>query len=397
MTRSRTTVSRPFAILACVTAGLLAVPFWSDSTSAQTAEPRVIDVVAKRYEFVPSTIEVVQGERVRIVVKSGDGFHGFGIEQFDVSTEIPRGETVTIEFTPDVAGEFPILCTVYCGDGHEGMKGQLVVKAREAAGQGAAPAAQVEDDPDLDLNPLQPDFTIVALPTTLRLPRFKSAFRVTHRFRRPLGAGDFGELVSDLFGIDSGANIGLEYRFGIIRGTQVGIRRTNDRTIEFFSQYNVMQQNATRPIGLGVIASVEGTNNFRDSYSQALGVAVSRTLGVRGVLYVEPIWVNNSRLQGTRRAALGVLDNDNDTFMIGLGARIRVRPTVYLVGEIIPRVAGYDPGVNHASFGIEKRAGGHAFQINFSNGFGTTMGQLARGGFTNDDWFLGFNISRKFF
>ncbi len=69
---------------------------------------------------------------MRIVVKSGDGFHGFGIKQFDVSKEIPRGETVTIEFTPDVAGEFPILCTEYCGDGHEEMKGQLIVKAREA-------------------------------------------------------------------------------------------------------------------------------------------------------------------------------------------------------------------------------------------------------------------------
>ena len=133
MTRSRTTVSRPFAILAAVIAGLFAMPARSDSTFAgQTAEPRVINVVAQRYEFIPSTIEVVQGERVRIVVKSGDGFHGFGIKQFDVSKEIPRGETVTIEFTPDVAGEFPILCTEYCGDGHEEMKGQLIVKAREA-------------------------------------------------------------------------------------------------------------------------------------------------------------------------------------------------------------------------------------------------------------------------
>ena len=70
---------------------------------------------------------------MRLVVTSGDGFHGFGIEQFDVSKEIARGDTVTIEFTPDVAGEFPILCTEYCGDGHEGMKGQLIVKAREAA------------------------------------------------------------------------------------------------------------------------------------------------------------------------------------------------------------------------------------------------------------------------
>ena len=53
--------------------------------------------------------------------------------------------------------------------------------------------------------------------------------------------------------------------------------------------------------------------------------------------------------------------------------------------------------MNHGTFGIEKRAGGHSFQLNFSNGFGTTMGQLARGGTGNDDWYLGFNISRKFF
>ena len=261
----------------------------------------------------------------------------------------------------------------------------------------AASAQVPQDDPDLDLSVAQPDFTIVTLPTTLRVPRFKSAFRVTHRFRRPLGAGDFGELASDLFGLDSGANIGLEYRFGLIRGTQVGIRRTNNRTIEFFSQYNVMQQNATRPIGLGVIASVEGTNNFRNSYSPSLGVALSRIIPRLGTVYLEPIWVHDSKLQGTRRTALDALVDDNDTFMIGAGARIRVRPTVYLVGEIIPRVAGYNPGVNHASFGMEKRAGGHAFQVNVSNGFGTTMGQLARGGFTNDDWYLGFNISRKFF
>jgi hypothetical protein len=42
-------------------------------------------------------------------------------------------------------------------------------------------------------------------------------------------------------------------------------------------------------------------------------------------------------------------------------------------------------------------AGGHTFQLNFSDGFGTTMGQLARGGTDSDNWYLGFNISRKFF
>jgi hypothetical protein len=74
-----------------------------------------------------------------------------------------------------------------------------------------------------------------------------------------------------------------------------------------------------------------------------------------------------------------------------------VRPTVYVVFEAAPRVGGFDPGVTHFSFGLEKRAGGHLFQLNFSNDFGTTLAQIARGGFNNDDWYLGFNISRKFF
>jgi hypothetical protein len=92
------------------------------------------------------------------------------------------------------------------------------------ANSAAPPAAQAgDDDPDRDFNRSQPDFTVVNLPTTLRLPKFKSAFRVTHRFGRPLGQGDFGELAEDLFGLDSGARIGLEYRFGLMRGLQVGI------------------------------------------------------------------------------------------------------------------------------------------------------------------------------
>jgi hypothetical protein len=279
------------------------------------------------------------------------------------------------------------------------MRPTLLLLALAIGAPGAAYAGQnapappppvVDDDPDRDPNPSQPDFTIVNLPTTLRVPRFKSAFRVTHRFGRPLGAGDFGEAAENLFGLDSGAIIGLEYRFGLMRGLQVGILRTSDRTIDVFSQYNVMQQGEARPLGIGVVASIEGTNNFRDSYTPSLGVVVSRELWGHGALYLEPMWVNNSNPASTE------LGGDNDTFLVGLGARLRVRPTVYLVGELIPRT-GYTPGVHHATFGVEKRAGGHVFQFNFSDGLANTPGQLARGGTSYDDWYIGFNISRKFF
>ena len=63
-----------------------------------------------------------------------------------------------------------------------------------AAQNKPAPAPAPADDPDKDPNASQPDFTLIGLPTTLRVPRFSSAFRVTHRFLRPLGSGDFGDL-----------------------------------------------------------------------------------------------------------------------------------------------------------------------------------------------------------
>jgi hypothetical protein len=254
-----------------------------------------------------------------------------------------------------------------------------------------ADATAQEDDPDMDPNLAQPDFTLVALPTTLRVPRHKSAFRVTHRFGRPLGSGDFTSLLEDLFGLDSGAQIGLEYRFGLFRKTQVGIHRTSDRTIEFFGQYDVIQQRDGGAFGLAAFASAEGTNNFRDSRTPGIGAILSHEFGEHGAVYAMPMWLNNTNLLPSELA------DDNDTFLIGIGARVRIRPTVYIVGEYTPRVAGYDPRDHQGSFGIEKRLGGHVFQLNFSNGFGTTMGQIARGGVSNDDWFLGFNISRKFF
>jgi len=260
-----------------------------------------------------------------------------------------------------------------------------------AQAQAEAPAqAQAQDQPDAPsdrrVDPSQPDFTIIGLPTTLKIPRFASAFRVTHRFGRPLGAGDFGDLAGDFFGLDGGAQIGLEYRFGIMAGTQIGIHRTSNRTIEFFAQQHVLDQ-GKGPVGIDIIGTIEGLDNFSESYSPAIGAVISRTLGRYGALYAHPIWVNNTN---------ELSDDDNNTFIVGLGGRLRVRPTVYLVGEVIPRF-GYTPDAVYGSFGIEKRAGGHSFQLNFSNGLGTTLAQLARGGQPSNDWFIGFNISRKFF
>jgi hypothetical protein len=254
----------------------------------------------------------------------------------------------------------------------------------------APPAAPDEADPDARVDALQPDFNLAALPTTLRMPVHKTAFRVTHRFTRPLGQGDFGDLASDLFGFDSGAQIGLELRYGLAPGTQIGVHRTSERTIQIFGQHNILNERSGQPIGLDALATLEGGNNLRQRYQSALGVVISRNVSRLAALYAEPMWIANTNAG----ADAGF---DNNTILLGLGARLRLRPSTYLLAEIAPRLGGYDPGVSQMSFGIEGRAGGHLFQLNVSNGFGTTLGQIARGASNNDDWHIGFNIARKFF
>ena len=77
----------------------------------------------------------------------------------------------------------------------------------------------------------------------------------------------------------------------------------------------------------------------------------------------------------------------------------QVDPAEIAPGELASRVVECveKQGVTMISFGLEQRAGGHLFQLNFSNGFGTTLAQVARGGSRRDDWYLGFNLSRKFY
>lgn len=273
-------------------------------------------------------------------------------------------------------------------------------KASAQADAPAQAAAEETTDPDRLLNPGQPEFTIVNLPTTLRVPRNRLAFRVSHRFARDLTTGGLDDLLADFFGFDSGALIGLELRYGLMRGWQVGIYRTSDRTIELFTQYNVLRQGGKMPFTVDALATIEGTNNLNDEddssptgegvRSPALGAVLSWTAGRTAAINATLAWVNN-----TNPLPSDLVDH-NDTVILGIGGRVRVRPTVYLVAEVTPRLGGDMPNDTLASFGIEKRVGGHAFQVNFSNGIASTLAQVARGG-TSGQWYIGFNINRKFY
>lgn len=250
--------------------------------------------------------------------------------------------------------------------------------------------AQASDDDDAKLRPLEPDFKVIDIPTTLPLPLHAGNFELTHRFAGNWrNYDDFGALAAEMFGIDEGATINFGYRFGLFKHTEVAANRTNfNRTIQLQGKYDAFHQDQGRVVGLSAIASVEGTNNFSQEFAPALGLSISRTFGNYVAAYVDPFWVHNSA------ASIG---ETRDSGFLGLGARLRLHPGLFVVGEVTPRLGGYAPGDAFYGFGVEFRVGGHVFQLNWGNSTaGATYAQIARGG-SPGGLFFGFNLSRKFY
>jgi hypothetical protein len=197
-------------------------------------------------------------------------------------------------------------------------------------------------------------------------------------------------LLEDFLGLDSAAQIGLEFRYGLRSGTQVGVHRTNEKTIQLFAQQDLLPRRADRQLGMHALVTIEGLDNLREQRSAGVSLVVSRRLADRGAIYVEPMWLSNTNLAANA-------ENDQ-TMLVGLGARVRVRPSVYVLGQFTPRLAGHRPGEHHGAFAVEKRVGGHTFQLNFSNSLASTPRQVTQGASAIvNNWHIGFNISRKFY
>src|SRR3989344_6617446 len=94
---------------------------------ADSSGVKEFSIIAKDFEFTPSTITVNKGDTVKLNIKSEDTVHGISIPEFNVNKDIPAMEEVSVEFVADKSGNFPFKCSVYCGSGHREMKGTLIV------------------------------------------------------------------------------------------------------------------------------------------------------------------------------------------------------------------------------------------------------------------------------
>lgn len=95
----------------------------------EAAEPRVIELIARRFVYEPNEIALKAGERVVIAIKSVDFVHGMNIPDLGKRLDLVPGRVIRLELAPTAPGVIDFVCDNFCGDGHEQMHGRFVVSA----------------------------------------------------------------------------------------------------------------------------------------------------------------------------------------------------------------------------------------------------------------------------
>ena len=100
----------------------------ADAPRPPARTEQVVHVTAKKFEYTPSVIRLKAGVPAVIELTTLDRRHGFAVPDLGIDEEIAPGRPTVVRLTPDRPGEYPFHCSVFCGDGHEGMSGRIVVE-----------------------------------------------------------------------------------------------------------------------------------------------------------------------------------------------------------------------------------------------------------------------------
>jgi plastocyanin len=87
-----------------------------------------IEMTAEHFHFTPEVLKVKQGTLVTITIKAVDGTHGFKLGAFGIDERIEENGTRSIEFYAGEKGEYGFKCSHFCGIGHFGMTGKIIVE-----------------------------------------------------------------------------------------------------------------------------------------------------------------------------------------------------------------------------------------------------------------------------
>ena len=111
-----------------VAVSLVACASKSGEPGSDDANLKVIPVTARQWAYEPAQIMLQLNEPVILELTSADVHHGFNLPDFGVRADVIPGQKARVKVTPDKQGTFAFFCDYYCGTGHEGMQGEVVVE-----------------------------------------------------------------------------------------------------------------------------------------------------------------------------------------------------------------------------------------------------------------------------
>lgn len=115
----------------CVVGPIFAAVLY-ESKRSENVTAEIVARAPERGDYSPKKLTVPVGEPVRLQVRNIDTvMHGFAIPGLGVDAgEIPAGNVILLEFTPEKAGVYDFYCTVWCSESHMQMRGVLEVVAK---------------------------------------------------------------------------------------------------------------------------------------------------------------------------------------------------------------------------------------------------------------------------
>jgi len=231
---------------------------------------------------------------------------------------------------------------------------------------------------------------LVNLPTTTTPNKGDFLLRISHRFSEPVDAG-----FSELFGLDSYANILVSFGYGITDNLAVTAGRARwHKEFEFSADWTITEQGraARLPFSAVLHGGLSLATEGEDSVKLCAALSLSHQISRRFSIMAVPAFASN-----TNHWELA----SEGTFSLGLGARYMILEDLSVIAEWTPVLAGYKDAENGWGLGLEKKIGKHVFQFFATNAFGLTTSQFVPGGDLGSGGFferfrIGFNLFRTF-
>jgi hypothetical protein len=259
----------------------------------------------------------------------------------------------------------------------------LILLSGPLSAQEAAPETQKTQDKAYH-EPVGTRLISIATPYTVKRRNLEVLFM--HRFRQSVQDGDS----HTLWGLDSGADVGIGLAWGLTSRADVSLLRSSfQEDFELAGKFLTFEQSESVPLSVAVRAGVDrlrrpGAVDPTRPFAQ---VVVSRRLAHGFNVLIAPSWVRDT-------------ERLHNAFNVPVGLTLLL-PGDHLVEiEVIPKSRDLDGSVTAWHVAFSKELGGHIFKLVLGNSRALTVDQMLggdfAGGFESRDVRLGFNLIRNF-